>query len=133
MGDHPAVRGAAHTKYVGEQYVRQASVLRNAGKQSLRRPSRPPSMSPAFNMDAHPRWNTNCFQLRYENVTHHLRFNHFSSCVTFSGSDVQEFVARILTILESGFVASFPSVIELNFVNEFMASIPSSFGLINLQ
>ena len=59
------------------------------------------------------------------NVTHHLRFNHSSSCVTLNGSDVQQFAARIVTILESGFVASFPHVIDPISVSELMASIPS--------
>ena len=47
-----------------------------------------------------------------ENVTHLLRFNHFSSCVTLNGSDLHSFVARFLTVRESGFVASFPNVID---------------------
>ena len=38
-----------------------------------------------------------------ENVAQHLWFDHFSSCVSLNGSEVQQFVARILTILESCF------------------------------
>ena len=49
---------------------------------------------------------------RYENVTNHLRFNRFSSLVILDGSDVQKSFARILIILESGFAASFPDVID---------------------
>ena len=54
----------------------------------------------------------------HENVTHHLKFNHFSSFVTFNGSDVQKFVARILTIPEKGFVASFPNEVDPISVSE---------------
>ena len=79
-----------------------------------------------FRLNEHPRWNTNCFQIEvYENVTHHVKSKHFSSCVPLAGSDVRTIIARILTTLESGLVPSFPNIIHRISVSELMASIPS--------
>ena len=76
------------------------------------RPSRPPAMCPAFNLDVFE-WTSSmeCKLLpivRYGGVAQHLLWNLFPSCVSLNGSKAQQFVARVLTILESCFVASFP-------------------------
>ena len=60
---------------------------------------------------------------RYENAAQHLWFNHFSFCVSLNGSNVQGFMAKNLTILESRLVASFPDEADPIFVTEIDSSI----------
>ena len=56
-----------------------------------------------------------------------LWLNHLSSCVSLNGSNVQLCIARILTILESCLVASFPDEVHPVSVSELASSITSDF------
>ena len=65
--------------------------------------------------------------VKYEDVEQHLWLNHFSPCVSLNGSNVQSSVARILTILESCLVASFPDEVDPTSVSEIAPSTTLEF------